>query len=75
MHNAVHVIKQVLVQSENVMQSNCMPFQHPQDAISEWSKTLHNVIDDGPFILCCAQWLVITVLGLIEQCGVNARNW
>jgi hypothetical protein len=35
-HHALHVIKHVIVDSDDVVQSNYMLFRHPQGPVPEW---------------------------------------
>jgi len=55
-----------IVDCENVMQCDRMPLRHPLGAITECPQIFPDVIDNGPFILCCKDWLVITVLWILE---------
>jgi len=65
------MFEHVVVDSDDVMQSNIMNFRYPQGRVLEWRQNFHNVLDDGPFILCCEESLVITVFGILE----GTRMW
>ena len=60
MHNAIHIIKHVIVDSDNKMESYHVPFQYPQGPVSKWAENLPVIPDNGPFILPCKEWLVIS---------------
>jgi len=64
--NANHMIEHVLVDTDNMMQSYHMPIPYPQGPVSEWLQNIHNTLDNGPFILCCEEWPVITVFWIIK---------
>jgi len=52
-HNAIHMIDHEIVLCDDVMQSDCMPFRHPQGPVSECDWNFNDVLDNGPFIMCC----------------------
>jgi len=54
------MIEHVIEEHDDVMQSNIMPFRHPQGPVSVWPPNFHDILDDGPFIRCCEEWLVIS---------------
>ena len=60
------MIEEVIVDSENVMQCDRMPLRHPQGPVSECPQNIHDILDNGPFTLCCEEWLVITVYWILE---------
>jgi len=60
------MIEHVIVESDNVMQCNCMPLQHPEGQVSEWPQNFHDVLHNGPFMLCCEEWPVITVFQILQ---------
>jgi len=57
--HAVHVIKRVIVDSDDVTQSNGMPFRHPEGPVPEWPLNLHDILDNSPLILCCEERPVV----------------
>ena len=59
------MIEHVIVDCDNMMQRDCMPLQHPEGPVSEWPQNFHDVLDNGPFILCCEEWLVFTVFWIL----------
>jgi len=66
LHHAIHVIKHVIVDSDDVMQSTGMLFRHPQGAIPEWPYNLYDILDNSPLILSCEEWPVITIFGVFK---------
>jgi len=69
LHNIIHMMEHVIVDSDNVMQSNRMPCHHPQGAVLESSQNIHDVLDSGLFILCCEEWPGIIVCCILEPLG------
>jgi len=55
LHHAIHMIQHVIVHCDNMMQCDCMPLRHPQSPISEWPQHIHDILHNGPFILCCEE--------------------
>jgi hypothetical protein len=49
------------VDNDDVMQSNSMPFRHPQGPVQEWPQYFRDILDNSPLILCCEEWSIITV--------------
>ena len=43
-----------------------MLLSHSQGPVSEWPYKSHDVLDEGPFILCCKEWVVIIVFWICE---------
>ena len=43
-----------------------MPLGHPHGAVPEWPYIFHDTLNDGPFILCCDERLVITIFWNLE---------
>jgi len=60
------MIEHVIVVCETVMQSNRLPLRHSKGPESEWPQNFHDVIDVGPFILRCEEWVVITVFWIVQ---------
>jgi len=60
------MIEHVIVDSDDMMQSHCMPFRQPQGPVSELPSTFHDIPNDGPFILCCEEWPVITGFRIVK---------
>ena len=60
------MIEHIIVDTDNVMQSKHLPFQHPQCRVLELPENFHDMPDDSSFILCCAGWLVLTILWIHE---------
>ena len=60
------MIKNVIVPGGNMMQSDHMLFPHSQVPVLEWPQHFHDMLDNGPFILCCEEWLVLTVFWILE---------
>jgi hypothetical protein len=54
-HNTVHMVQHVIVHRNDMMQSNCLRFRHPQGQVSEQPQIFSDVLDDSPFIQCCAE--------------------
>ena len=63
---AILMINHVIVDSDNVIQCDCMALRHPQGPIAEWPQNLHDVLDNGPFILYCEEWPVHSVFLILE---------
>jgi len=55
------MIKHVIGHSYNTVQTNRMPFQHPQGPVPEWPENFHHLRDDGPFMLSREECAVIVV--------------
>jgi len=60
------MIEHVIVHSDNVMESDHIPFRHPQGPVPEGHQIFHDILDDSPYILRCEEWEVITALWIIE---------
>ena len=60
------MIEHVIVVSDDMMQSNCIPFRHPQGPVLEWAENLHDVLDNCPFNLCCEEWPVIAAFRILQ---------
>ena len=60
------MIEYVILSSDKVMQSNHMPFRHPQGPVPAWPSNRHDILNDGPFMLCCKEKSVIAVLQIPE---------
>jgi len=54
------------VDSDDTMESNCMPFQHPQGPVSEWPQKFQDAVDNCPFILCCGEGPVNAVFWILQ---------
>jgi len=65
-HNVIHMIEHVIIDSDKVMQCDCMPLRHRQGPISESPQNLHHVLKNSAFILCCEEWAVITGFWILE---------
>jgi len=65
-HNAIHMIEPVIVNRNDMMQSNCMRFRHLQGPVSEWLRNIHDVFDDHPVILCCEECPVISKIWILQ---------
>jgi len=65
-HNAIHMNEHCIIDCDNMMRCDCMSLPHPQGPISEWSQFFHDILDNGPFILCCEEWRVIMVFWISE---------
>ena len=60
-HFAIHVIEQIIVHSDNMVQCDFLPLRYPQGPISEWPLHFHDLLHIGAFILGCEEWLMIAV--------------
>jgi len=60
-YNAIHMIKHAIVDSDSMMQCDCMPLRHPQGPLSESPENFHDVLNNGPLILWCEECPVISV--------------
>jgi hypothetical protein len=60
------VIKHVIVDSDGVIQSNGMPFQHPTGPVLEWPYNLRDILDNSPLILSCEVRLVVAIFWVFE---------
>jgi len=47
------MIEHVIVGCDNVMHCDHMSLRHPQGPVLEWPQNFHDVLDNGPFIMCC----------------------
>ena len=65
-HNAIHVIKHVILHCDTVMQCDCMCLRHPQGPISEWPQFFHDILANRRFILCCEWWLIMAIFWISE---------
>jgi len=65
------MIEHVIVNSDNMMQSNYIPFQHPQGAILEWLYNIHDILNNGQLNLWCEEWPRMSVFGIVEQLAVG----
>jgi len=65
-HDAIQMIELVIVHCDNVMQWDWMPRRHPQGPISKWPQYFHNIPHNGPYILSCEKWPVITGFWILE---------
>jgi hypothetical protein len=70
-HLAIHVIKHVIVYSDDVMQSNSMPFRHRQGAVPDWPYDHNDILFNSPFILSCEEWPVFAIFWVFKPlvCG------
>jgi hypothetical protein len=50
---AAHVISHASLDSDDVLQSNSMPFRHPQDPVPELQVNLHDIFNNRALILYC----------------------
>ena len=60
------MIEHVILPCDDVMRCDYMPLRHPQGPISKWPQYFHDILHNGPFILSCAKWLVITIFWILE---------
>jgi len=60
------MIGHVVVYSDNMMQSQFMPCQHPEGPVLEWPEIFHDVLDNSPFILYCEESLVMTIFWTLK---------
>jgi len=60
------MIQYVIADSDDVVQSNNMPFRYPQVPVLEWPQNFHDIMKDCPFMLCCEEWPVLIILCIDE---------
>jgi len=65
-HNAIHMIENVIVYCDNLMQCHCMPLCHPQGPISDWLQYFDDILDNHLFALYCEEWPDIIGLWIVE---------
>jgi len=65
-HNAIHMIENVVVVCGKIMECDCLPLWNPQGRILEWSQSFRQILDNRPFILCCEEWLEISIFWILE---------
>jgi hypothetical protein len=49
-----------------MMDSNSMSPRHPQGPVSEWLEYFPDIVDDGPFLLCCEELPILAILWILE---------
>jgi len=66
-HNAIHVIEHAIVEWNDMMQCDHMPFGHSLGTVLEWPQNFHNILNGSPFIMSCEDCPVITENWILEQ--------
>jgi hypothetical protein len=61
-HHAIHVIENVIVESDDVMESNSIPFRHPLGPETELPQNVYDKLESGPLILYGEELPVIPVV-------------
>jgi len=61
------MMKDTIVDCDNVMQCEFMPVRHLQGPVSEWPQNFHNILDHGTFILCSEDWPAFTGFWILER--------
>jgi len=74
LHHAIHLIEHFIVHCDNVRQCDCMPLWDPHGPISEWPQYFHDILHNGPFILCCEEWPVFTVFWIMQPLACEFRK-
>jgi len=60
------MMEHVIVRCDTVMQCDCMRLRHTQGPILKWPQYFHHILHNGPFIVSCKKWAVISVLWTLE---------
>jgi len=65
------MMKHVIVDSDDEMESNHIPVWYPQGPVSQLPVMVHDILDDVLFIMCYEKWLVINESSILEPLTVK----